>query len=352
MSGGQRQRLAAARALLADFPVLVLDEPGEHLDTATADAIVADLLERASGQAILLITHRLAGLDAVDEVIVLDGGRAVERGTHEELLARGGAYAAMWRARVGWLMNWARRFRARQYIRGSLWVLPLVGGAPRGGAGRARRARRQVAAPVRRARLLGVHGQHAADDDRRRDGGVDRVRRDGHRAGRADGDRHVLGPVHAPVVSRPPCSRRCWRCWSARWRSRSRCCAASRADFVPNLGVSVAGRPRGAHRCCCSSSFSTGSCTGCGRWPLRCSSPTTCERDFLPHEAALVTTPDIWLGRVRGSRRAAHAGRPQRPSRARSRRSTSRGSCSGRVSTTGWSWSGTRSATSFPRARC
>ena len=101
MSGGQRQRLAAARALLAEFPVLVLDEPGEHLDTATADAIVADLLESASGQAILLITHRLAGLDAVDEVIVLDGGRAVERGTHEELLARGGAYAAMWRRESG-----------------------------------------------------------------------------------------------------------------------------------------------------------------------------------------------------------------------------------------------------------
>ena len=100
MSGGQRQRLAAARALLADFPMLVLDEPGEHLDTATADAIVADLLE-GSGQAILLITHRLAGLDAVDEVIVLDGGRAVERGTHEELLARGGAYAAMWRRESG-----------------------------------------------------------------------------------------------------------------------------------------------------------------------------------------------------------------------------------------------------------
>ena len=89
MSGGQRQRLALARALLADFPMLVLDEPGEHLDTATADALVADLLEATSAQAVLLITHRLAGLEAVDEVIVLDAGRAVERGTHAELLARG-----------------------------------------------------------------------------------------------------------------------------------------------------------------------------------------------------------------------------------------------------------------------
>jgi thiol reductant ABC exporter CydC subunit len=97
MSGGERQRLAAARVLLADFPVLVLDEPGEHLDTATADAIVADVLDAASGRAVLLITHRLAGLHAADEVIVLDGGRVVQRGTHDELAARPGAYADMWR---------------------------------------------------------------------------------------------------------------------------------------------------------------------------------------------------------------------------------------------------------------
>ena len=96
MSGGQRQRLAIARALLADFPMLVLDEPGEHLDTATADALVSDVLEATSEQSMLLITHRLAGLEAVDEVIVLDAGRAVERGTHAQLLTRRGSYAAMW----------------------------------------------------------------------------------------------------------------------------------------------------------------------------------------------------------------------------------------------------------------
>jgi thiol reductant ABC exporter CydC subunit len=96
ISGGQRQRVALARALLADFPVLVIDEPGEHLDTPTADALVADLLDTTDQRAVLLITHRLAGLEGVDQVIVLDDGRAVERGSHSELLARDGSYARMW----------------------------------------------------------------------------------------------------------------------------------------------------------------------------------------------------------------------------------------------------------------
>ncbi len=97
MSGGQRQRLAVARALLADFPVLILDEPGEHLDTPTADAIVSELLAVTGEKATLLITHRLAGLQEADEVLVLDRGRVVERGTHAELLVRDGRYAALWR---------------------------------------------------------------------------------------------------------------------------------------------------------------------------------------------------------------------------------------------------------------
>ncbi|WP_420706031.1 thiol reductant ABC exporter subunit CydC [Streptomyces sp. Mg1] len=87
ISGGQRQRLALARALLADFPVLVLDEPAEHLDLATADALTADLLAATEGRTTVLITHRLAGLEAVDEVIVLDHGEVVQRGAYEELAA-------------------------------------------------------------------------------------------------------------------------------------------------------------------------------------------------------------------------------------------------------------------------
>ncbi|MFF7719840.1 thiol reductant ABC exporter subunit CydD [Streptomyces luteogriseus] len=95
LSGGQRQRLALARALLADFPVLLLDEPAEHLDLPTADALTADLLAATAGRTTLLITHRLAGLEAVDEVIVLDDGRVVQRGPYAELLAADGPLRGM-----------------------------------------------------------------------------------------------------------------------------------------------------------------------------------------------------------------------------------------------------------------
>ncbi|AMW11534.1 ABC transporter [Streptomyces qaidamensis] len=95
LSGGQRQRLALARALLADFPVLVLDEPAEHLDLPTADELTADLLAVTEGRTTLLITHRLAGLEAVDEVIVLDRGQVVQRGPYAELLAMDGPLREM-----------------------------------------------------------------------------------------------------------------------------------------------------------------------------------------------------------------------------------------------------------------
>ncbi|MEU3713170.1 thiol reductant ABC exporter subunit CydD [Streptomyces catenulae] len=95
LSGGQRRRLALARALLADFPVLVLDEPAEHLDLATADALTADLLAATEGRTTVLITHRLTGLDAVDEILVLDGGRPVQRGGYAELAAADGPFRRM-----------------------------------------------------------------------------------------------------------------------------------------------------------------------------------------------------------------------------------------------------------------
>ncbi len=96
LSGGQRQRVTVARALLADFPILVLDEPAEHLDPLAADALTADVLALTEGRSTLLITHRLSGLEQVDEIVVLDRGRMVERGTHDDLLATGGRYASLW----------------------------------------------------------------------------------------------------------------------------------------------------------------------------------------------------------------------------------------------------------------
>jgi thiol reductant ABC exporter CydC subunit len=99
MSGGQRQRLALARALLADFPILILDEPGEHLDTETADALVTDLLDTTRARTTLLITHRLVGLEQVDEILVIEQGKIVERGTHARLAARG--HSAWFRRPMG-----------------------------------------------------------------------------------------------------------------------------------------------------------------------------------------------------------------------------------------------------------
>jgi thiol reductant ABC exporter CydC subunit len=96
LSGGQRQRLAVARALLPDFPVLVLDEPAEHLDPPAADRLLADLLAITAGRSTLLITHRLTGLENVDEILVLARGRVAERGTHATLLAASGHYAGLW----------------------------------------------------------------------------------------------------------------------------------------------------------------------------------------------------------------------------------------------------------------
>ncbi|MBK3582973.1 hypothetical protein JHN49_04330, partial [Streptomyces sp. MBT57] len=83
------------RALLADFPVLVLDEPAEHLDLATADALTADLLAATEGRTTVLITHRLAGVEAVDEVLVLDAGRVAQRGPYAELAAEDGPLRRM-----------------------------------------------------------------------------------------------------------------------------------------------------------------------------------------------------------------------------------------------------------------
>jgi ATP-binding cassette subfamily B protein len=95
LSGGQRQRIAIARAFLKDAPVLVLDEATSHLDAISEAQVRAALDTLMTGRTTLVIAHRLATIRAVDMILVLDGGRVIEHGTHAELLTRRGAYARL-----------------------------------------------------------------------------------------------------------------------------------------------------------------------------------------------------------------------------------------------------------------
>jgi thiol reductant ABC exporter CydC subunit len=96
VSGGERQRLALARAFLADPALLILDEPTAHLDPDSRQALTADLLHATEGSTILLITHERDGLDQVDHIVVLDRGRIAEQGSHHQLRHAGGPYQRMW----------------------------------------------------------------------------------------------------------------------------------------------------------------------------------------------------------------------------------------------------------------
>lgn len=96
LSGGEKQRVAIARALLKNPPVLIFDEATSALDSRTEQAIQAQLDAAARGRTALIIAHRLSTVMNADEIVVLDGGRVVERGTHLTLLAHGGHYARMW----------------------------------------------------------------------------------------------------------------------------------------------------------------------------------------------------------------------------------------------------------------
>ncbi|MGY1663005.1 ABC transporter ATP-binding protein [Geodermatophilus sp. SYSU D00705] len=97
LSGGQRQRLALARAVLQDCPVLVLDEPTTGLDARSEHAVLCALRRVGAGRTTVVITHRMAAAMPADEIVVLDAGRVVERGTHARLIAAGGLYSEMCR---------------------------------------------------------------------------------------------------------------------------------------------------------------------------------------------------------------------------------------------------------------
>lgn len=101
LSGGQRQRIAIARALLKDAPILVLDEATSALDSEVEAAIQENLYKLMEGKSVIAIAHRLSTIAAMDRLVVMDQGKVVEQGTHQELIAQGGIYSSLWAHQTG-----------------------------------------------------------------------------------------------------------------------------------------------------------------------------------------------------------------------------------------------------------
>ena len=101
LSGGERQRIAIARAILKNAPILLLDEATSSLDSESEIAIQQELTELMKGKTVIAIAHRLSTLRNMDRLIVLDRGKLIEEGTHEELVRAGGTYAELWGHQAG-----------------------------------------------------------------------------------------------------------------------------------------------------------------------------------------------------------------------------------------------------------
>ncbi|MBZ9958931.1 MULTISPECIES: ABC transporter ATP-binding protein [unclassified Mesorhizobium] len=101
LSGGQRQRIAIARVMLKDAPILILDEATSALDSEAEAAIQENLYKLMQGKTVIAIAHRLSTIAAMDRLVVMDQGRVIEEGSHEELVAKGGLYAQLWQRQSG-----------------------------------------------------------------------------------------------------------------------------------------------------------------------------------------------------------------------------------------------------------